>query len=68
MNEETLGETVLQIVVMIIIALVVALMVMAGAGIHLVPPQKEQKQSKPAVHVTGAPKDHPKHETGGPGP
>ena len=59
MNDETLGEAVLQAVVLAVIAVVLGLMAMAATNTHFV--GETAKHSKPEiVQVTDVPKDHPK--------
>jgi hypothetical protein len=62
MNDETLGETLLQIATMMIISIVLALLVMGALGISFrAPPEREHRFHPTAVHTAKPPKDHPKH-------
>jgi hypothetical protein len=61
-NDETLGEQLLQIATMMLIAIVLALLVMGAFGISLRP---MPEHARPARHpVVEAKKDHPKHSIG----
>jgi hypothetical protein len=64
-NDETLGETLLQVTTMVLIAIILALIVMGALGMSLAPMPEHAKPSRSAVvQVTPAPKDHPKHSVG----
>jgi hypothetical protein len=69
MNEQSLGETILEVITMVVLALVVALMVMAAANVHFSVRDAPAKD-KPAVSDTVKPPkdDGPKHPDEGPNP
>jgi hypothetical protein len=68
MNEQSLGETILEVITMVVLALVVALMVMAAANVHFSVP--DAPANKPAVSDTVKPPkdDRPTHPDEGPSP
>jgi hypothetical protein len=59
MNEESLGETILQAFVLFVIVIVFGLMGMAAVNAHFVAPVKHSTPTP--VQVIHVPKDHPKH-------
>ena len=69
MNEQSLGETILEIVTMVVLALVVALMVMAASNVHFVVPDAPSKDKAVITETEQPPKDDgPKHPDEGPSP
>ena len=65
MNEESLGETILQVLVLFVIIIVFGLMGMAAMDAHFVNPPAKHAEPAP-VHATVGPKDHPKHADASP--
>ena len=77
MNDQTLGETILEVVTMIILTIVVALMVMAGLrvsfasaeapGKHATPTASEVLTKQSPSDVKAAPAKHHQHDDDGAG-
>jgi hypothetical protein len=64
-NDETLGETLLEIATMMLLAIVLALLVMGALGVSLRPFPEGARSPHPVTEQTAnAPKDHPKHSDG----